>query len=157
MASAVTSQKLFGRMAAISYDHDPGATTAIITSPDGGTTKRYVAMENYELFAGLCMTSVSASSSGATLVDIVAAEDSSGTNVTTVVSSGTVAADAVGDFVAVECTAAQIKEVGDAGGFTFTHVGVRITCSNAGDECVVTYIRANPRFPTKDLTANAIS
>ncbi len=100
---------------------------------------------------------VTIATTGPTLVDIVAAEDSAGTNVTTVVSSGAVQQDAVGDFVAVECTAAQVKEVGDAGGFVFTHVGVRITCGNNADECAVTYIRAFPRFAGKDLTANAIS
>jgi hypothetical protein len=155
MASAVTTNKLFANAAMITYDHDPGATSAMITSPDGGTTKRYVAMKDYEGFAGLVMATIA--TGGPTLVDIVAAEDSSGTNVTTVVSSGTVAADAVGDFVAVECTAEQIKEVGDAGGYTFTHVGVRITCANAGDECAVTYIRTNPKYPQSGLTANAIS
>lgn len=139
------------------YDHDPGATSAQITTPDGGTTKRLVALANYEVFGVGVVTSVSASSSGPTLVDIVAATDSAGTNATTVVSSGTVAADAVGDFVWVECTAAQAKEVGDAAGYTFTHVGARITCSNSGDECVVYYERAFPRFPSKDLTATTIS
>lgn len=157
MASAVTTVDLFANAAMISYDHDPGGTSALITSPDGGTTKRYVAIADYEGFAALCMTSVSASSSGATLVDIVAATDSSGTNVTTIVSSGAVVADAVGDFVAVECTAAQIKECGDSAGVTFTHVGARITCSNAGDECVVTYIRHKPKYPASGLTANVIS
>lgn len=157
MASAVTTSKFFSNAAMISYDHDPGGTSALITSPDGGTTKRYVAIKDYEGFAVACMTSVSASSSGATLVDIVAAEDATGTNVTTIVSSGAVVADAVGDFVAVECTAEQIKECGDAAGYTFTHVGARITCSNSGDECVVTYIRLKPKYPQSGLTANVIS
>lgn len=155
MASAVTTVDLFANAAMITYDHDPGATSAMITSPDGGTTKRYVAMKDYEGFAGLVMATVAVT--GPTLVEIVAAEDSSGTNVTQVVSSGTVAADAVGDFVAIECTAAQIKEVGDAAGYTFTHAGIRITCGNSGDECAVTYIRHKPRFPQSGLTANVIA
>lgn len=157
MASAATSQKIGSSWAIKLYDHDPGTASALIVSPDGGTTKRYVPMALYELFGVKCMTSVSASSSGPTLVDIVAATDSAGTNVTTVVSSGTVAADAVGDEVFVECTAAQVKEVGDAAGYTFTHVGARITCSNSGDECVVAYIRGNPKFTASGLTATDIS
>lgn len=155
MASAVTTSKLFANAAMITYDHDPGTTAALITSPDGGTTKRYVAMKDYEGFAGLVMATIA--TTGPTLVDIVAAEDATGTNVTTIVSSGTVAADAVGDFVAVECTAAQIKEVGDAGGYVFTHAGVRITCGNSGDECAVTYIRHKPKYPQSGLTATTIS
>lgn len=157
MASAVTSQKLGANAARIMYDHDPGATSAQAITPDGGTTKRYLAAAGYEYFGVGCMTSVSASSSGPTLVDIVAATDSAGTDVTTVVSSGTVAADAVGDFVWVECTAAQIKEVGDAAGKTFTHVSARITCSNSGDECVVYVERGGPKWAGLNLTTNAIS
>lgn len=155
MASAVTTSQMFGNLAMITYDHDPGATSALITSPDGGTTKRYLAIKDYGWFGGLVMATIA--TTGPTLVEIVAATDSSGTNVTQVVSSGTVAADAVGDFVAIECTAAQIKEVGDAAGYTFTHFGIRITCGNSGDECAVTYIRGLPRFPQSGLTANAIS
>lgn len=153
MATAVTSQKLASQLAVISYDHDPGTTAATITSPDGGTTKRYVPLTNYEYFGVAAMTSVSASSSGITKVEIVAASDSSGTGLTVVVDSGTVAADAVGDFVWVECTAAQVKECLA----TATHVGARITCSNSGDEAVVTYVRGGPRWPSADLTANVIS
>lgn len=157
MASAVTIQKLFANAMIQMWDHDPGTTDATITSPDGGTTKRYVAMKDFEGFAAMVMTSVSASSSGPSLVEIVGATDATGTNATAIVTSGTVDADAVGDWVAVECTAAQINEVGKAAGYNFTHVGVRITTSNAGDECVVTYIRHAPRFAYKDLTATTIS
>lgn len=155
MVSAVTTNKLASTMAMVTYDHDPGTTNALITSPDGGTTKRYLAMKDYEVFAGIVMATIA--TGGPTLVDIVAAEDSSGTNVTSIVSSGTVAADAVGDGVFIECTAAQIKEVGDAAGYTFTHVGIRITCANSADECAVTYIRAFPKYPQSDLSANFIS
>lgn len=157
MASAVTSQKIGSSWAIKLYDHDPGATSAQITTPDGGTTKRLVPLALYEVFGVKCMTSVSASSSGATLVDIVAATDATGTNATTVVSSGAVAADAVGDEVFVECTAAQVKEQGDADGRVYTHVGARITCSNAGDECVVAYFRGQPKFTAAGLTGNDIS
>lgn len=155
MASAVTSQKLFANHAVITYDHDPNASTAQITTPDGGTTKRLLPCALFENFAGIVMATIA--TTGPTLVDLVAATDSAGTNATTVVSSGTVAADAVGDGVVVECTAAQIKEVGDAAALVFTHFGIRITCGNSGDECAVTYWRAGPKFPTANLTANFIS
>lgn len=155
MASAVTTAKFGANNAVVTYDHDPGTTSALITSPDGGTTKRYVAMKDYEGFAGIVMATIA--TTGPTLVDIVAATDSSGTNVTTIVSSGTVAADAVGDVVYVECTAEQINEVGKAAGYNFTHAGVRITCGNSGDECAVTYIRFGAKYPQSGLSANAIS
>lgn len=155
MASAVTTERFGSRVAAITYDHDPGATSALITSPDGGTTKRYVAMRDYEGFAGLVMATIA--TTGPTLVDIVGATDSAGTNVTTIVSSGTVAADAVGDVVYIECSAEQINEVGKAAGYNFTHAGIRITCGNSGDECAVTYIRFGAKKPATGLSANAIS
>lgn len=157
MASAVTTQKLFANALIQMWDHDPDATSALITSPDAGTTKRYVPLKDFEGFAGIVMTSVSTSSSGPSLVEIVGATDAAGTNVTAIVTSGTVDADAVGDYVCVECTAAQVNEVGRAAGYAFTHVGIRITTSNSGDECVVTYIRHSPRFAYKDLTATTIS
>jgi len=155
MASAVTTQKFASRNAMLTYDHDPGSTAAMIVSPDGGTTKRYVSLGLYDHFAAMVMATIA--TGGPTLVDVVAATDAAGTNVTTVVTSGAVAADAVGDCVFVECSAAQVKEVGDAAGFAFTHVGVRITCADVGDECAVTYIRCEPKFPQGGLSANAIS
>jgi hypothetical protein len=36
MASEITTQHLFANQKLKLYDHDPGATTAIIVSPDGG-------------------------------------------------------------------------------------------------------------------------
>lgn len=155
MASSVTTARFGSRVAAITYDHDPGTASALITSPDGGTTKRYVAMKDYEGFAGLVMATIA--TGGPTLVDIVGATDSAGTNVTTIVSSGTVAADAVGDVVFIECSAEQINEVGKAAGYNFTHAGIRITCANSADECAVTYIRFGARYPQSGLSANAIS
>lgn len=154
MASAVTTQKLFGRNSITMYDHDPGGTSATICSPDGGTTKRVADLTNYENFAAIAMTSVSASSSGITKLEIVAADDSAmSTNLTVVKDSGTVAADAVGDIVVAECTAAEVRSLGTS----LRYVAARLTCSNSGDEAVVTYLLANPRFAYQDLTANQIS
>ena len=157
MATAVTANKIFANCALKNFDHDPGATSAKIVSGDGGTTKNYLSMVNYENFVLVVMNSLSTAASGPTLVEIIAAEDSAGTNATAVVTSGTVASVTVGDNVVVECTAEQIKEVGVAAGYNFTHVTGRITCSNAGDECVVLMGRFTPRFPQTGLTANNIT
>ncbi len=157
MASAVTTSKVFGKCALKLYDHDPGASSAVVVSKDGGTTKNYLAMKDYENFVLIAMNSVATSTSGPTLVEIIAAEDSTGTNATAIVTSGTVASQTVGDNVCVECTAAQIKEVGAAAGYNFTHVTGRITCSNSGDECVVLMGRFNPKFPASALTVNNIT
>ena len=157
MATAVTSQKIASRMSLKLYDHDPGANTAVVVSGDGGTTKNYLAMAGYENFGLLVMNSVSASSSGPTLVEIVAATDSTGTNVTAILTSGTIASVTVGDNIWLEVTATQINEVGKAASLNFTHVTGRITCSKAGDECVVGQFRFNARHPQLNLTTNNIT
>src|SRR5689334_15531382 len=131
MATAVTSQRVASIAKMKNYDHDPGGTGAVVVSGDGGTTKNYINIQNFEVFAIGVMNSVSTSSSGPTLVEIVAAEDSTGTNVTAILTSGTIASTHVGDFIWLEVTAAQIQEVGAAAGFKFTHATGRITCSNA--------------------------
>ncbi len=147
MASAVTTQRFFDRHSIKAFDHDPNASTAIVVSGDGGTTKNYLDMRGYETFALDVMNSVSTSSSGPTLVEILAADDTTGTNATVITTSGTVASVTVGDNILVECTAAQIAEVSAAGGFALRYVTGRITCSNSGDECVVNMIRSGgPAF-----------
>lgn len=157
MATAVTSNHIASNLALKLYDHDPGGTGAVVVSGDGGTTKNYLAMAGYEYFFIEVMNSVSTSASGPTLVEIVAAESSTGTNVTAVLTSGAITSITVGDNVFLEVTAAQIKEVGVAAGYAFTHVTGRITCSNSGDECVVLMGRANPKWPQSGLTANNIT
>src|SRR5437763_16524734 len=102
MATAVTTNKIASNMALKLFDHDPNASTAVVVSTDGGTTKNYLAMRDYEHFALLVMNSVSTSASGPTLVEIVAATDSSGTNATAILTSGTIASVTVGDNVLVE-------------------------------------------------------
>lgn len=156
MASAVTVQKVFSNAKLRSYDHDPGGTGAVVVSGDGGTTKNYLDMSGYENFAVVAMTSVSTSSSGPTLVEILAATDTAGTNAQVIVSSGTVASTHVGDNVCVECSADQVREVGAAAGYNLQYVTGRITCSNAGDECVVMMGLFNPKAPAQNLTSNLI-
>ncbi len=157
MASAVTVEQIKSRMALKLFDHDPGASSAVVVSTDGGTTKNYLPMANYENFLVGVMNSVSTSSSGPTLVEILAATDATGTNATAVVTSGAVTSVTLGDNIFVECNADQIREVGAAAGYNFTHVTARITCSNSGDECVVLMGRFNPKYPVTGLTVNNIT
>ena len=157
MATGVTSNKIFSNHAIKLFDHDPGASSAVVVSGDGGTTKNYLSCFGYENFSVDAMNSVSTSSSGPTLVEIIAATDSSGTNATAIITSGTVASVTVGDNIHVECTAEQINEVGKAASLNFTHFTGRITCSNSGDECVVLLGRWNSKAPASGLTANNIT
>ena len=151
MASSVATDRLACRRKIEMWDHDPGSTAAMITSPDGNTTKRYVAMAGYGSFQVAAMAST-LSGSGITLLEIVAAEDAAGTNATQIKTSGTIAADAVGDWAMLEATAEEIIHVGKDAGYEFTHVGARLTLQNAADECVVVYIRDEPLFKYDALT-----
>lgn len=150
MPSAVAEQHIRANNLIQMWDHDPGATSALITTPDGGTTDRMVDMRDYEQFAVAVMTTV-LGGNGVTKVEIVAATDSAGTNATAIKDSGTVAADAMGDWVCLECSADEVRYAGDAAGLALRYVGARITCHHAGDEAVVVYFGVSNR-PQLDLT-----
>jgi len=156
MASPQSSEKLASRLKVQMWDHDPGATTAQVVTPDGGTTVRYVDQSNYGCFMVMSMAST-LTGNGCTLLEIVAADDATGTNATVIKTSGVVAPDAVGDYVFLECTSEEIRQESEDAGYDLRYVAGRITCANAADEQVVTYIQANPRFANSGLTANSIA
>ncbi len=157
MASAVTTNKIASNFAVKMYKHNPDTTAATVVSIDAGTTKNYVPMLNYGAFFFGVENHLSTSASGPTLLEIIAATDSSGTNATAVVTSGTLASVTAGDFAFIECTNEQIEEVGRASSLAFTHVTGRITTSNSGDEQGVCFIRAFPKSSASGLTANSIT
>src|SRR4051812_47729531 len=111
MATAVTSQKLFANAAITSYDHDPGATTAVVTGPDGGTTQRWVAMRDFEVF-GVQARPTIVGGNGITLLEIVAAVDVSGTSVTVVLAHAASTTTTLDKYLNLEVTADQVNEVG---------------------------------------------
>ena len=151
MASPTSTDTIRGRQLIEMWDHDPGAATAVLVSPDGGTTVRSVDMRDYIDFAVAAMSST-LTGLGITKLEIVAADDAAlSTNVIVIKDSGTVAADAVGDWVIETCTAAEIAQEGADNGSTPRYVGGRITVANAADEAVVAYI-ATPKRPHLDLT-----
>jgi hypothetical protein len=155
MATAVTSQKIASTHAIESYDHDPGATTAVVTSADGGTTPKWVAMRDFAGFAVLAKPTVVAAN-GITLLEIVGATDSSGTNVTVVLAHAASVTDTLAKYVYLEVTAEQVNEVGRAAGYAFTHVAARLTMATNTDEACVTYVRWPARRAYKDLTASNV-
>lgn len=155
MASPQTSNKLFGKIPAALYDHDPGGTSATLCSPDGGTTIRYVDMRDYLAFGVLAMSSA-LTGNGITLLEIVASATADFSAVTVIKTSGVVAADAVGDYVVAECTAEEIAQEGADAGVDLRYAAARLTVANAADEAVVAYI-GTPRFAYSGLTANTIA
>lgn len=155
MASPQASMKLLSGNFIALYDHDPGGTSATLASPDGGTTIRYIDMRDYNCFAVAAMSSTLAGN-GITKLEIVASATPDFSAVTVIKDSGTVAADAVGDFVVEECTAEEIAQEASDAGVELRYVAARLTCQNAADEAVVAYI-AKPRFAYSGLTADTIA
>lgn len=156
MAAQTETSKIFARNKIQMFDHDPGATTAVLCSGDGGTTINYQDMRDFENFAAIAMLSLKAGN-GITKLEIVASAATTFSAVTVIKDSGTVAADAVGDFVCLECSAKEIAQAATDAGVDLRYVAARLTCQNAGDEAVVTYIASSPRFAYEDLTANVIA
>lgn len=154
MASDLTSQKIASRVKLAMYDHDPGATAATLVTGTGAVWD----MRDFANFGVMAMLSVIGSSSGITKVEILAgdASDLSGNNVV-VKDSGTIDADAVQDQQWLECTAAEVANLGADSGYDLRYVGARITCSNAGDEAVVTYVATGLRQEQDGNTATAIA
>lgn len=158
MPAAPATDKLGSRYYLKLYDHDPDTASAQIATNDGGTTLRTLDMKDYSCFAVKCMSST-LTGAGPTLVEIVASDSSDmSTNVTQVKTSGTVAADAVGDEVFLECDASELSQLSSDNGYTpgLRYVAARVTVANSADECVIAYF-AVPKYPRDGLTGNAIS
>ena len=147
MASPQAAVKLSSELQVVMYDFDENATTAV-----AGTL---IAARDLKSFMGLGMTSV-LSGSGMTLLEIVVATSSTGAGIAQLVTSGTQVANAVGDYVMVECTDEMIAQEAADAGANYTHVGLRVTNQGAADENVLTYIMESKR-PVRGLTATTIS
>ncbi len=146
MASALSTLKWLANLLIQMWDHDPGATTAKLVSPDGGTTIRYLDMGLYSRFAVAAYPSV-IGGGGLTKLEIVASSDAAFTAPVVVKDSGVIAADALGDWAVLECTAEEIVQLGD----DLQYVAGRLTQATATDEAAVMYL-AKPRFTHKDVT-----
>ena len=110
-----------------------------------------------ERFAALAIQTVIGSSSGITKLEIVAAEDTSGTNTVVIKDSGVVDADALCDWLIEECSMDEVAHLGAAAGYDLRYVAARITQSNAGDEAIVVYYAEPNRKYLNQTPATTIS
>lgn len=156
MATSVATNKSLTENKIEIWDHDPGVTTALITSPDGGTTIRTVDMANFSHITVAAMVTIPAAGA-LTLLEIVASETANMAAAINVKTSGVIAADAVGDWAALEASAQEIADLGARNGVNLRFAAARLTMSNAGAEAVVTHL-AKPVYPRNGLTpATSIS
>ena len=151
MASAVDTQHVRAKNKIEMWDHDPNGTSAAVTTPDAGTTERWFDMRDFSNFLVSAMSSA-LTGAGISLLEIVAADDTAGTNVTQVKTSGAIVADAVGDWATLECSAEEVRDLAANAGTTLRYVAARLTMVNAADEAVVMYMGCGARFPRNDLT-----
>lgn len=152
----VTPQYIGSRMFVKNYDHDPGATTAVLASPDGGTTPWYLDMSLFAYGAASYRPTI-VGGSGVTLVRAFASSDTAGaSNATLIRSSGTVAGDSLNDTVFLEWTAAEIAAL-DTSGVGLRYVTIEVTHATSTDEGNLTLIGVEPRFPRDGLSATVIT
>ena len=155
MASAVGTDKILSNLLVQIWDHDPGTTDAKVTSPDGGTTERWVDLRDYDKFAAAVCATVFGGT-GPVLLEIVAseAEDETDGSVTVIKTSGAIVLNALTEWHVLECSAEEIVQLGEAAGYDLRYVAARITTQHLGDEAVVVYL-ATPRRPHDAVTANS--
>ena len=145
------SDKISSKQAVTMYDHDPDATDA--------TDVEWVDMRDFDTFMAMVMLSVPAGGKISAFTILANAEsDGGGTDVTVKTHALGSDPDAVGDYVFLECTAAEIKQAAvDAGVDSVRYVSASVTVNQAGAECVVTYIRDAAKFARAGLTADNIA
>ena len=152
----VTPQRIGSRIFVKNYDHDPGATTAILASPDGGTTPVYLDMSLFAYGAASYRPTI-IGGAGVTLMRAFASSDIAGaTNATLIRSSGAVAGDSLNDTVFVEWTADEIAAL-DTSAVGLRYVTIELTHGTNTDEGNLTFVGVEPRFPRDALSATAIT
>lgn len=156
MASSVATEKFFSSNAVEMFYHDPADATTEAVIKAGATTTTWKDLRDFSGFAVGAMTAV-LGGSGMIELSIYAAEDSSGTNATEIKTTGVIAADAVGDYAVLECSAEEINDIGRRLGYALRYVAGYVDCQNSGDTVAAVYIRYGARFPRTGLTATTIS
>ena len=151
MASSVATDRLSCRRKMLMYYHAPADASTEQSVKAGDTVLTWQAMRDYGSFQVAAMTALKGGN-GMIELSIYAAEDASGTNATEIKTSGVIAADAIGDWAQLECTAEEVNHVGKSAGYDFTHIVAYVDCHHANDEVAVVYILDEPRFPQDGLT-----
>ena len=156
MASSVSTVKFFAHNCVEMFTHMPadGATEQSVKK--GTTTTTWRALRDYEGFAvGACQAVKGGN--GMVELSIYAAESSAGANATEIKTTGVIAADAIGDYALLECSAEEINQIGRPLGYAFTHVAGYVDSHHNDDEQGVVYIRFGAKNAAAGLSATTIS
>ncbi len=150
MASAAQVEKLSANLKTRAWHHDPNATTPQIVTPDGGTTLRIEDMRDASVFGVAAMLTAKGAAGAITQLEIVASAAVDMSNPVVIKDSGTIAANALGDWAFVECSQAELAQLSSSQP-QLRYAAGRLTCADATDEAAVTYI-STPDRPHRHIT-----
>lgn len=132
------------------YDHDPGSTAAVDIA--------WVDMKDYsEITISTFASALTGAGCNAFTILANSESNGSGTDATVATHAIGSAPDAVGDYLFLSVSAEMIRAVETSSTGQLRYVSASITCANAADEQVVTYIRSEPRFAKDGLTADVVA
>jgi hypothetical protein len=152
MASAVATDKFATTNCVEMFYHAPADAATEQSVKAGATTATWKDLRDYDGFAVGALTALKVGN-GMIELSIYAADDTSGTNAIEVKTSGAVAADAIGDWVFLECSAEEIRQLASVAGTTLRYVVGYVDCHHNDDEVAVVYIRHGAKHPQDTLTA----
>jgi hypothetical protein len=142
MASTVSTNKVNSVLAQKSYDFDPDATTL--------TSIAWVPMNGFNAFMASFVRTIGTSN---VVFRIAAATDAAGAGAVTVKEHAVAAQpDAVGDQLFLECSAEELKGLGQ----TLDYVSAQVSVATNTDEGVVVYTRLADR-QYNGLTADIVA
>lgn len=153
MASTTIANDLRTTLNVRSLDFDPDSASASFVTLNAAAAASGLALGTYRKFFAQYRTMVG--TGGITELSIGGATAADGTGYVAAVTHALGSnPDAIGDYVSVECTDEQIREVLS----TATHVCVRVDLVTSTDEGNVTFIMADPLYgPTNSLTSDYVS
>lgn len=139
MAVTITPQKLRSRMKINQFSHDPNATTAQITTPNGGTLKNYVDLKDYKqsVLFGYAATVVGGI---VTTLEVVVSEATAFSTVKVIRSLTSLALDGKGENAWIELLLSDVAQANGEDGKNYRYASLRITADTATVEGLVTVI-----------------
>lgn len=119
----------------------------------GGVDAGWVDARGFRKFA-VCTCASALTGTGVTALVLQGntASDGSGTDTTLATYAGGGTPDAVGDSLWLECDLDDAVPTSSC-----RYVNAVVTCNNAADDTVVTYILTDPIYPTSGLSADVIA
>lgn len=151
MPATYTAEHLTARSErrVVEYDIDAAANLVVLDPASGDTC---LPIEEFRRFCAMVMTSVG--TGGLTEFSLTAATSAAGAGAVDIATHAIGSnPNAVGDYLVLECDAAQALEVLPGA----THIGVTLDAVTATDEFVVFFERAEPTYPRTGLTADSVS